>query len=81
MQVIALVTGDEFLLPYNLSIDTVDFHDYLSSLTYNWFVEIDPNFAHFDNRYGIDFALIPGPLGLCYNFNIIESERLLNLNL
>jgi hypothetical protein len=79
MQAVALVTGDEFLVPYNLTIEASDVLDYIAKLNYKW--DLYENFATFDNFYGVDFAFIIGSSGFCYNFNIIDAEKLFNLDL
>lgn len=81
MQALALVTGDEFLIPYNLSITTEDVLDHIMGLTYYWGSEEIVNFSHFDDRYGIDYAFQVGPTGYCYNFNLVNSVELLNLEM
>jgi hypothetical protein len=81
MQAVALVTGDEFLLSFNLTIDTEDVLDYLKKLHSNWQMRGYMRLAHFDNFYGIDFALVVGSAGFCYNFNMIESADLFNLEM
>jgi hypothetical protein len=80
MQAIGLVTGDEFLVQFNLTIDTEDVLDYIKNLTWDW---TDPykyvNNNDFDDDFGIDFAAIVGPLGICYNFNMVEAVDLFYL--
>jgi hypothetical protein len=81
MQAIALVTGDKFLIPYNLTIDTGDVLDYMKALLLEWFSKKFLRMADFDDNYGIDIAEIIGPSGFCYSFNIVDPEVILNLNL
>lgn len=77
MQAVALVTGDEFLLSYNVSIDTDDIRSYIVDLHDLWDQEND---AFFDDIYGIDFAFIIGPSGCCYNFNLADPDDLFHLD-
>jgi hypothetical protein len=79
MQAVALVTGDEFLVPYNLTTDTVDVLDYIGSLNFNW--DVRENDATFDDYYGVDLAYVIGPAGFCFNFNMINAGKLFHLNL
>jgi acid-sensing ion channel, other len=79
MQAVALVTGDEFLVPYNLTIDADDVALYISNLT------TDPRRflwnVNFDDRYGTALAVVYAPSGICFNFNLVESHDLFNLEL
>lgn len=83
MQAVALVTGDEFLVPYNLTIGIGDVLDYMWKLHISWTnFGLDFGFtkyAHFDDNYGIDFAVIASSTGHCYNFNMIDAYELFNL--
>ena len=81
MQAIALVTGDEFLVPFNLTIDTDDVLDFIQNLHTQWNQFGYTRNAHFDDFYGIDFAVIAGSAGLCYNFTIIDANELFNLEM
>jgi hypothetical protein len=72
MQAVALVTGDEFLVPYNLTIDADDVLDYMKSLTWRWF-KLFQNTA-FDDSYAIRFAPIIGFSGFCFTFNIVQPD-------
>lgn len=76
MQAVALVTGDEFLVSFNLTIDAEDVRDYIASLGYDWHENRHYTVVNFDDQFGIDYAPIPGPSGLCYNFNMIKAEEL-----
>jgi hypothetical protein len=78
MQVVALVTGDEFLVPYNLTIDTEDVLVYINLLSKAY--ETYQNFVTFDDYYGIDFARVIGSTGFCYNFNMVNASQLLRLD-
>jgi hypothetical protein len=81
MQVIALVTEDSFLDQFNLTIDSKDILTYMKKLHTPWQVDSVTRDAHFDDFYGVFFAMIIGTSGFCYNFNMIESQNLFNLNL
>jgi hypothetical protein len=78
MQVVALATGDEVLLPYNLTIDTDDVLDYLYKL-FRHFSDVFISF-YFDDLYGVNFADIITQSGFCHNFNLAEAHRLLEVN-
>jgi hypothetical protein len=80
MQAIALVTGDEFLVPFNLTIDTNDVLEHIKNLTWNWNHKNYFQKVHFDDDYGIDFAEIIGASGFCYNFNLVDADELVFLN-
>jgi acid-sensing ion channel, other len=77
MQAVALVTGDEFLADFNLTIDTADVLEYMGNLTWNW-RKISLPLIDFDDQYGIEFAQIVTPSGVCENFNLILANDLLN---
>lgn len=81
MQAVGLVTGDEFLVPYNLTIDVVDVLDYIKNLTWNWMDRKLFHVINFDDYYGIDFAEIVGSTGFCYNFNMIDADELFHLDM
>jgi hypothetical protein len=81
MQAVGLATGDEFLVRYNLTIDTGDVLDYLGKLFVMWNDLSFKRVAHFDNTFGVDFTILAGPGGFCYNFNLVDAEDLLNLDL
>jgi hypothetical protein len=76
MQAVALVTEDDFLVSYNLTIDKEDLLHFIELLSYDW--NENERFARisFDDFYGVDFAPIPAPSGICYNFNMIDAEDL-----
>jgi hypothetical protein len=79
MQAVGLATGDEFLAPFNLTIDLSDVLDYMWNLTPVWKDHLYRSDANFDDKYSINFAIVPWSKGLCYNFNLPEAENLLNL--
>jgi hypothetical protein len=78
MQAIGLVTNDDFLVPYNLSIETYDVLNYIKILTWDWDGAM-MHTIHFDDYYGIDFAEIIGQSGFCYNFNMVNASDLFHL--
>jgi hypothetical protein len=79
MQAIALVTGDEFLAPFNLTIDTDDVLDYMLKLLSRPKQIGYLRDYHFDDSFGIDFAVIVGSSGFCFSFNVVNAEELFNL--
>jgi hypothetical protein len=81
MQAVALVTGDEFLLSYNLTIDVHDVLSFINQLNFKWTDPRVRKYATFDDYYGVDFAYIIGPSGFCFNFNMINADELLDLKL
>jgi hypothetical protein len=81
MQVVGVVTGDEFLLNYNLTIDTENLLHYLEYLGFYWFKTDLDNYATFDDFYGIDFSLFNAPGGYCYSFNMVLADELFNLDM
>jgi hypothetical protein len=80
MQAIALVTGDDFLVSYNLTIDTENVLNYLKNLLVPWDEDSYVRKANFDDFYGVDFATTLGSTGFCYNFNMIDAQDLFNLD-
>jgi hypothetical protein len=76
MQAVALVTEDDFLVSYNLTIDTEDVRFLIKKLSYDWPNKFYASDAFFNDHYGINFAPIPAPSGICYNFNMIDAEDL-----
>jgi hypothetical protein len=79
MQAVALVTGDEFLVSFNMTIDANDVLDYIKKLTWKWFDRRLVNDIGFDDFYGIYFADIIGSSGICYSFNIVVPEKIFHL--
>jgi hypothetical protein len=79
MQAVALVTGDEFLVPYNLTIDADDVLGYIKNLTWKWFKRQLVQEIGFDDYYGIYFAEIVGFSGFCYSFNIVVPDDIFHL--
>jgi hypothetical protein len=80
MQAVVLVTGDEFLAQYNLTIDANDVLDYMSKLKFSWHTSDNGYIAYFDDFWGVDLAEISGPTGFCYNFNMLQAEDFFHLN-
>jgi hypothetical protein len=80
MQMVSLVTGDDFLVQYNLTIDTEDFMGYLQNLTWEWHSFAYSSFMGFDDFYRILFAEIVASSGICYNFNMVDAEELFHLD-
>jgi hypothetical protein len=81
MQAVSLVTSDEFLIPYNLTINTEDVLHYIRKLLLEWNDDNVTRNANFDHKYGIDFAEVIGSSGFCYNFNMADADEIFNLNL
>jgi hypothetical protein len=81
MQAVAVVTGDEFLLTYNLSLGTEDLLSYIDEIKYNFESFHRKSYIVFDDYHGVDVAPIAAPSGICYNFNMIDSEVLFNLDM
>jgi hypothetical protein len=83
MQAVGLVVGDDFLVKYNLTIDTDDIIELIRNLTYDW----DPEngkvaqYIDFNDYFGTEFAEILGPFGFCNSFNIVDAEELFNLEM
>jgi hypothetical protein len=82
MQAMSLVTGDEFLLQYNLTIDADDLLDYIQKIQMDFAPApvFFPNKANFDDNFGVFFAKIIGSRGFCYSFNMVDSKELFNLD-
>jgi hypothetical protein len=81
MQAIALATGDEFLVPYNLTIDTNDVLVYIRDLFTIWRIPRISRTAIFEQNYAVYLTAIVSHAGFCHNFNMIKAEELLNLDL
>jgi hypothetical protein len=77
MQAVALVTGDEFLVPFNLTIDTGNVAYFISKLTWLWYENIYQNVG-FDDIYGVYFHQNLGSSGLCFTFNMIAFDKIFN---
>lgn len=80
IQAIGLVTSDDFLARYNLTVETDDVLGYIKNLTWDWNSRKLIHMIHFDDHYGIDFAEMIGPTGFCYNFNMVEAWKILYLD-
>jgi hypothetical protein len=80
MLAVALVTGDEFLVGYNVSIDTSDIMASMNRLNFVW-DQVKYRYAFFVDRYTIDFVAIAGASGICYNFNMVDAADLYHLEL
>jgi hypothetical protein len=78
MQAVALVTGDEFLVQFNLTIDAVNMDDFLYELTWKWEKDINQRIG-FDDFYGARFRQILSFSGMCFTFNVAAIEEILNL--
>jgi hypothetical protein len=81
MQAIALVTGDEFLVPYNLTVDTKDVLVYMRDLFTVWTIDGISKSAIFERNYAAYLTAIVSHAGFCHNFNMIKAEEILNLDL
>jgi hypothetical protein len=81
MQAIALVTGDEFLVPFNVTIDISDFLTYILRLTWKWNTHDFAQVFFFNDYFSVDFAPIIGPSGYCFNFNMVDPGKLFNLEM
>jgi hypothetical protein len=81
MQAIASVTGDEFLVPYNLTMDTGDVLDFIRDLYTPWDRKGFTNKAIFEENFAVSLTSIISHAGFCHNFNIANAEELLNLDL
>lgn len=80
MQAIALATGDEFLVPYNLTIDTENIEYYLLELTLEFGEKKKERTVHFDDRYVAVLMLVLGPSGYCYSFNVAAEDEVFNMD-
>lgn len=80
MQAVALVTGDEFLSAYNLTIHLDSISDIMNNLGWKWYQRLVQNIG-FDDFYGIAFAPILGHSGFCFTFNIIKPEEIFYLEM
>jgi hypothetical protein len=81
MQAIGLATGDDFLASYNLTTDTEDVLSYLMDLLPEWGTRGTHQEAYFDDTYSVHFAIVAGPTGFCYDFNVADPGSFLNLDL
>jgi hypothetical protein len=81
MQAVALATNDEFLVPYNLTIDAGDVLEYMENLTYIWMDQTFTKQVEFDDLYNVNLSLVAGPSGFCYNFNMVNASDLFHLDL
>jgi hypothetical protein len=85
MQATALVTGDEFLLNYNIDIDASDVTDYILNLTWDWSgirTKIyKHSFLHYDDYWTVYFSEVITPYGYCYTFNNPDPDKFYRLDL
>jgi hypothetical protein len=85
MQATALVTGDEFLLNYNIDIDASDVTDYILNLTWDWSAHRSYRnkftHIHFDDYWTVYFSELITPYGFCYTFNNPDPDQFYNLNM
>jgi hypothetical protein len=87
MQAIALITGDELLLNYNVDIETHDVINYMRNLTWKWaYMEEKKELkttlsVYFDDKYGAAFTEVITPYGICYTFNNPDAQQFFNLQL
>jgi hypothetical protein len=88
MQAIELVTNDDFLAQFNLTIDTSDVVDYMRLARREWYIEdgkfIRPlgRFAHefyFMERNKAKVHEVLTSRGFCYSFNIAPPSEVLQL--
>jgi hypothetical protein len=80
MQAIALVTGDEFLGPYNFTIPTDDVLVYMRELFTPWIIDGITKTAVFERSYAASLTSIVSHAGFCHNFNMVAAEELLNFD-
>lgn len=86
MQAIGLMTKDDFLVSYNVSIDASDVVDYILQLERYWHrnsIDDEFTFANqmdFSNKFSADMAKIVTPWGVCYTFNVVDAEKLFFLD-
>jgi hypothetical protein len=80
MQAVALVTGDELLVPFNMSINTEDVLSFIDQIKFDFKFYERSSYITFDDQYGVDFAPIFGPSGVCYNFNMVDAYEMLHLD-
>jgi hypothetical protein len=75
LQALSLILSDDFLLHFNASrIPTNDIIDYLDEITMpirNFLLV-----TTFSDVFATVFAKVIGPSGICFNFNMIESQKL-----
>jgi hypothetical protein len=76
MQAIALATGDEFLVPYNLTIEVGNIRNELVDLNWYWYNKYLPNNIAFDDLFSVIFTSNLGFSGICYTFNIVKFEEI-----
>lgn len=93
MQAIELITKDNFLEQFNISIDTSDIMYYMKKAMHVWFdsdyYENYEDFEekeytyyneiHFMYRFQVEFAEIITSKGFCYSFNIGDASNLFHL--
>jgi hypothetical protein len=75
MQAVSLVTGDEFLVPFNLTIDTEDVLETVQDLCWIWYERLTQHLG-FDDFYGVNLVPLIGSSGYCFTFNIVEPDEL-----
>jgi hypothetical protein len=83
MQAVGLTANDDFLVQYNLTIDTSDVQKYIMKLNYNFSANGIKSFNHafFDEYFDVRFSKIAGQSGFCYTFNMVEARKLFDLEM
>jgi hypothetical protein len=88
MQAIELITNDDFLAQYNLTIDTSDVVDYMRKAIRVWTLEFQKrikDFGGYDhemqfaNQFGVYLAEILTSRGFCFSFNVVDAQELFRL--
>lgn len=88
MQAIELMTHDDFLLQYNISIDTSDVVDYMRKAIRVWTLDHEVYISKFGeyyhkmsfkNLFFVELAEILTSRGFCYSFNIADASQVIKL--
>lgn len=86
LQVISLVTKDDFLNKFNVSISTKNFNNRLSKFLnfqhreYYGGQKNSQDKGNWTKDYQVNYTEVIGRNGLCYTFNFPSSEKIFNTN-
>lgn len=80
MQVVSLVTGDEFLNSFDLDLNTNQFYSYLKDITLDLKDKISYfKVIHMNIYLGVHLSTVITSNGFCYSFNLPDADKFFQL--
>lgn len=79
MQVVSLVTGDEFLNNFDLDLDTNQFFSYLENITLDMRDTFYTRRLYMNEYVGVELSRIITFNGYCYSFNIPDADNIFHV--